>query len=101
MRHQDGARCARLVNQDPEREFRRFKAMISKIENAQTSPTSSILGKLSGAFGLPLSTLLHRAEGRSGLLSKASEQPIWVDPETGYSRQKVSPLKDGRSNWST
>ncbi|KTB69330.1 LacI family transcriptional regulator [Pseudomonas viridiflava ICMP 13104] len=67
------------------------KAMISKIENAQTSPTSSILGKLSGAFGLPLSTLLHRAEGRSGLLSKASEQPVWVDPETGYSRQKVSP----------
>ncbi|AXP03347.1 MULTISPECIES: helix-turn-helix domain-containing protein [Pseudomonas] len=71
------------------------KAMISKIENAQVSPTSTILGRLSGAFGLPLSTLLHRAEGRSGLLSKAAEQPRWVDPETGYARQQVSP----REGW--
>lgn len=71
------------------------KAMISKIENAQVSPTSTILGRLSGAFGLPLSTLLHRAEGRSGLVSRAAEQPRWVDPETGYARQQVSP----REGW--
>lgn len=71
------------------------KAMISKIENAQVSPTSTILGRLSGAFGLPLSTLLHRAEGRSGLLSRAAEQPRWVDPETGYTRQQISP----REGW--
>ncbi|CAM3163539.1 LacI family transcriptional regulator [Pseudomonas floridensis] len=71
------------------------KAMISKIENSQVSPTSSILGKLSGAFGLPLSTLLHRAEGRSGLLSRHDDQPVWIDPETGYRRQKVSP----REGW--
>ena len=38
------------------------KAMISKIERGEASPTATILGRLSGAFGLTLSALLARAE---------------------------------------
>src|SRR6266478_9007342 len=34
------------------------KAMISKIERAEASPTAMLLGRLSGAFGLTLSRLL-------------------------------------------
>ena len=38
------------------------RAMISKVERAEASPTAALLGRLSGAFGLTLSALLARAE---------------------------------------
>jgi len=37
------------------------KAMISKIERRESSPTATLLGHLSGADGLTVSTLLARA----------------------------------------
>lgn len=67
------------------------KAMISKIERYDASPTATILGRLSGAFGLPLSMLLALAERAEDRLSKAQAQPIWIDPETGYERRVISP----------
>ncbi len=67
------------------------KAMISKIERCEASPTATILGKLSGAFGLQLSMLLALAERTGERLSKADSQSVWVDPETGYERRVVSP----------
>src|SRR5258708_26997927 len=61
------------------------RAMINKVERGQSSPTASLLGRLSGAFGLTLSTLLARAEGtRNGRLVHAADQPTWRDPATGY-----------------
>jgi transcriptional regulator with XRE-family HTH domain len=68
------------------------KAMISKVERGESSPTASLLGKLSGAFELTLSALLARAEGSAGRVSRATEQAIWIDGETGFSRTSVSPL---------
>ncbi|WP_407942674.1 helix-turn-helix domain-containing protein [Methylobacterium ajmalii] len=68
------------------------KAMISKVERAEASPTAVLLGRLSGAFGLTLSTLLARAEGETGQLRRAASQPVWVDPATGYRRRQLSPL---------
>ena len=46
------------------------RAMITKIEAAQSSPTAMLLGKLSGALGITMSTLLSRAEanGRTRLV---------------------------------
>jgi len=70
------------------------KAMISKIERGEASPTATLLGRLSGAFGLTMSTLLARAEGGGGRLSRAVDQPRWQDPATGYIRQQVSPQSD-------
>ncbi|MFH6786466.1 MULTISPECIES: helix-turn-helix domain-containing protein [Methylobacterium] len=67
------------------------KAMISKVERAEASPTAVLLGRLSGAFGLTLSTLLARAEGETGQVRRAAAQPVWVDPATGYRRRQVSP----------
>src|ERR1700736_1613772 len=69
------------------------KAMISKIERAEASPTAALLGRLSGALGLTLSALLARAEGRPERLSRAAEQPRWRDPKSGYVRTQVSPLE--------
>lgn len=67
------------------------KAMISKIERRETSPTAVLLGRLSSAFGLTLSTLLARAEGQAGRLLREAEQPVWQDPATGYRRRQISP----------
>jgi transcriptional regulator with XRE-family HTH domain len=67
------------------------KAMISKIERAEASPTAALLGKLSGAFGLTLSTLLSRAERSGGRLVRKGDQPSWEDPATGFRRKAVSP----------
>lgn len=70
------------------------KAMISKVERGAASPTAALLGRLSGAFGLTLSTLLARAEMAGGRLLRAAEQPLWRDPATGYVRRHVSPASD-------
>ena len=68
--------------------------MISKVERAEASPTATLLGRLSGAFGLTVSALLARAEGEAlgvGRLMPCAAQPIWRDPATGYLRRAVSP----------
>src|SRR3979411_837188 len=65
------------------------KATISKIERAEVSPTAVVLVRLAGAFDLTLAGLLLRAEGQGERLSRAADQPIWRDPETGYLRRQV------------
>ena len=65
------------------------KATISKIERGDASPTAVVLVKLAGAFGLTLAGLLLRAEGGGGRLSRAADQPVWRDPESGYRRRQV------------
>ena len=67
------------------------KAMISRIERGESSPTATLLGYLSGAFGLTISTLLARAEGGASRLVRSHEQAVWQDPETGFRRTAVSP----------
>jgi transcriptional regulator with XRE-family HTH domain len=70
------------------------RAMINKVERGESSPTASLLGRLSGAFGLTLSTLLARAEGaRGGRLVRAADQPRWQDPASGYIRRQISPIQ--------
>jgi transcriptional regulator with XRE-family HTH domain len=65
------------------------KATISKIERAEVSPTAVVLVRLASAFDLTLAGLMLRAEGQGDRLSRASEQPIWRDPGTGYLRRQV------------
>jgi transcriptional regulator with XRE-family HTH domain len=70
------------------------RAMISKIERNEASPTAVLPGRLSGAFGLTLSTLLARSETDAtgdGRVARAARQTRWTDPETGYIRRAVSP----------
>ena len=66
------------------------KAMISKIERAEASPTAALLGRLSSAYGITLSALLAEdALARRGPV-RASDQAIWRDPATGYIRRQVA-----------
>lgn len=65
------------------------KATISKIERAEVSPTAVVLVRLASAFDLTLAGLMLRAEGQGERLSRAGEQPVWRDPETGYLRRQI------------
>jgi transcriptional regulator with XRE-family HTH domain len=65
------------------------KAMISKIEREEASPTAAILARLAAAFQLTLAGLLARAESDDGRLVRAREQPVWRDPESRYLRRQV------------
>jgi transcriptional regulator with XRE-family HTH domain len=67
------------------------RAMLSKIERCEASPTAALLGRLSAAFGLTLSQLFARVE-HGGQLARAADQPVWRDPETGFIRRSLSPL---------
>jgi len=68
------------------------RAMINNIERGITSPTAALLGRLSGAFGLTMSTLLARAETtQAGRLMRSADQPRWQDPGTGYIRRQIAP----------
>jgi quercetin dioxygenase-like cupin family protein len=69
--------------------------MIHKVERAQASPTSALLGRLSGAFGLTVSQLLARAEGQDSMLLRASGRRVWMDPETGFRRAALNPQAPG------
>ncbi|WP_203713219.1 helix-turn-helix domain-containing protein [Asanoa siamensis] len=67
------------------------RAMIAKVERGEAQPTAVLLGRLTAALGLTLSELFARTEGRSRRLARLAEQPVWVDPATGYRRRAVSP----------
>lgn len=71
------------------------RAMISRIERGEASPTAVLLGRLSGAFGLTLSNLLARIESAGERLRRAGDQPSWRDPETGFVRRAISPAGNG------
>ncbi|MBS0850664.1 helix-turn-helix domain-containing protein [Enterobacter sp. JGM127] len=70
------------------------RAMIHKIERAESSPTATLLARLSGAFGISMSTLIARAEMQEGKLLRLANQPVWRDPQTHYLRRHVSPRTD-------
>ncbi|MBE1437183.1 transcriptional regulator with XRE-family HTH domain [Agrobacterium vitis] len=65
------------------------RAMISRIERAEASPTAALLARLCSALGQSLSVFFAQAEHASPLSRRAS-QPVWQDPETGYRRRAVS-----------
>jgi len=66
------------------------KAMISKVERAQSSPTAVLLGRLAAGLGVPLAQLLTQDEGRdTQRLRPRAVQAVWRDPGAGYLRRQV------------
>ncbi len=69
------------------------RAMISRIERAEASPTASLLARLCAALGLSLSAFFADEGRAASPLARREEQPVWRDPETGYVRRAVSPAR--------
>jgi len=70
------------------------KAMLSKLERGESSPTATLLGRICGAYGLTMSALVALPGDRGGLLVRRADQPVWRDPQSHYLRRQVSPLSD-------
>jgi transcriptional regulator with XRE-family HTH domain len=81
------------------------RAMISKIERGEASPTAALLGRLSAAFELTLSQLFAAPDdqaphhqpgpGAESGIARVEDQPVWRDPETGFLRRSLSPPGPG------
>ncbi|WP_455269390.1 helix-turn-helix domain-containing protein [Rhizobium herbae] len=67
------------------------RAMISRIERGEASPTAQLLARLCSALGTTLSRFFADGETAGEPLSRKKDQRIWRDPETGYLRRSVSP----------
>jgi transcriptional regulator with XRE-family HTH domain len=67
------------------------RATLSRLENAEVSPTATVLGKLAAAHGLTISRLMHLVEDDFAPLVPRDAQPVWRDPATGFKRRSVSP----------
>lgn len=67
------------------------RATLSRLENAEVSPTASVLGKLCAAYGLTMSRLMLMVEDGFPPLVRRDAQPVWSDPEVGFRRRSVSP----------
>jgi transcriptional regulator with XRE-family HTH domain len=65
------------------------KAMLSKIEREEASPTASVLARIATAFGQTLAGLLEASADGGSRLLRSREQPRWQDPASGYVRKQV------------
>lgn len=65
------------------------KAMLSKVERGEVSPTATILSRIATAFGLTLAGLLEPPERAPVKLLKCRDQPRWKDPASGYVRRQI------------
>lgn len=73
------------------------RAMINRIERGESSPTAVVLGKLSAAFQLSVSSLLALAEGATddggdaaAGVRRLADAAEWRDPATGYRRRQIT-----------
>ena len=70
------------------------RSTISLIERGESSPTATVLDKLSAALGVTVASLFE-APATKDLppcpLARVAEQPVWTDPASGYVRRNVSP----------
>ena len=67
------------------------RAMISRIERGEASPTAQLLAKLCSALSTTLSALFAFDTKEASPLAKRADQRLWRDPESGYMRRSVSP----------
>lgn len=67
------------------------RAMLSRIERGESSPTAQLMNKVCGGLGITLSTLLAETAAPASPLARREAQPIWRDPATRYLRRNVSP----------
>ncbi|HTO61892.1 MAG TPA: XRE family transcriptional regulator [Bradyrhizobium sp.] len=66
------------------------RAMIGRIERADSSATAALLGKLCAALDVTLSSIIGLADRPPERLTRKADQPVWRDPETGYRRRHAS-----------
>lgn len=67
------------------------RAMISRVERGEASPTAALLARLCSALGVSLSVFFAHGGAEAPPLARRADQPVWRDPESGYLRRVVAP----------
>lgn len=67
------------------------RATLSRLENAEVSANTSVLGKLCACYDLPMSRLMFEIESDFDAHLPPAAQPVWRDPDSGYVRRSISP----------
>jgi transcriptional regulator with XRE-family HTH domain len=67
------------------------RAMLSRIERGESSPTAQLLGKVCAGLGITLAALFAETAAASGPLRRRADQPVWRDPASGYLRRNIAP----------
>ncbi|MDE1938871.1 MAG: helix-turn-helix transcriptional regulator [Alphaproteobacteria bacterium] len=65
------------------------KAMLSKIEREEVSPTATLLGRIATAFRMTLAEMLAPTAARPSRFMRVEDQPQWRDPASNYQRRQV------------
>jgi len=65
------------------------KAMLSKIERAEVSPTATVLLRIATAFDVTLAELLTSPAQDAARFVSRADQPVWIDPATQYRRRQI------------
>lgn len=71
------------------------RAMLSRVERGESSPTAQLLNRVCAGLGVTLSALFATATETASPLRRRNEQTPWQDPESGYVRRVVSPAHTG------
>ena len=71
------------------------RAMLSRIERGESSPTAQLLNKVCDGLGTTLSALFAEPTPAASPLARHQDQPTWRDPATRYLRRNVSPAGTG------
>lgn len=70
------------------------RSTISLIERGETSPTATVLDRLSAALGVTLASLFDQPAEAPSPFARAADQVTWTDPVSGYRRRTLSPGAD-------
>lgn len=83
---------SKLSLEDLSRKSNVSRAMLSKVERGEKSPTLPIIVRIAGGFGMSLSELLGAEPDLADVsVIRASERLSYRDPETGFERWVLSP----------
>ena len=66
------------------------RAMLSRIERGESSPTAHLLARICGGLGITVAAMFSLDRG-GGPVARREAQPVWRDPGSGYLRRAVSP----------
>jgi len=73
------------------RRSRVSRATLSRLENADVSPTTDVLGRLCTVYALSMSRLIAMAEEPFRAVIHRAGQSLWTDADAGFRRRSVSP----------
>jgi len=67
------------------------RATLSRLENAEVSPTASVLGRLCAAYGMTMSRLMRMVEEDFDAVIRREAQWVWRDQAIAFERRSISP----------